>query len=299
MIGGTILFWLDLAPINQPAGILIPAPPSSTECPPTHLATLGGREIVGIAKVRLRGRVLGAQRYHDHFSEIAPIDVVFGWGPMSDSSVLAPLKISLQERSFAIQGAAPGNAGNFAKVFHLLPADRETGTMLGQLKTGALVEVEGYQVEARSEKTTWRTLLAGNKTAPPDGEVLYIQRAEAITANGSPLTGAPHSPPLTPSVSKKNDAPLSPDDTFPAHPSAAPPLETATPPSPPPTSLPDPTPAAPISKTDLAHWYQKLEALRKALDTSNPTAVKAFNEEAARYMKAAHPSQNTQTRSKP
>jgi len=44
-----------------------------------------------------------------------------------------------------------------------------------------------------------------------------------------------------------------------------------------------------ISAAELEAWYHQLEERRKQLDSNNAKAVKAFNEEAAFYLKLARP----------
>jgi len=218
---GGFLLWQRSA--SLPAGVTIPAPSQETAHPPVSIKTIQGRELVSRSKVRLRGRVLKTRRYYDAHASVAPMDLLLGWGPMSDSSVIASSTFVLKNRTFRISP----EPGPFVHGYHLLPAGREVGLMLGALRPGMLVELKGDRFEIRSGDRTVATL---SPEAPEvEGRFLFVEEATVL-----------ESPPT-------------------------------------------------ISAAELEAWYRQLEERRKQLDPDNARAVKAFNEEAAFYMKLARP----------
>ena len=220
---GGFLLWKRFGPVSHPAGVTIPTPPQEKVHPPYLLRTVRGQELYSRAKIHLRGRVLKTKRYHDADAPLAPMDLLLGWGPMSDTSVIEPLTFLLRDRTFQISP----ETGSFVHGYHILPAQREVGLILGTLRPGMLVELKGDLFEVRSGNRVLTTLAPGSSGV--EGRLLFVEEATVLD-----------SPPR-------------------------------------------------ISAAELEAWYHQLEERRKQLDSNNAKAVKAFNEEAAFYLKLARP----------
>lgn len=223
LAGGFFFLWHRLGQL--PPGVTVFTPPEEIETTPTLLRAVKELELWGRSKVSLQGRVLGAKRYRDAYIAVAPLDLLLGWGPMSDMGVLTPLAIALKDRAFTI--GEPYNEGPFALAYHVLPTSREVGVVLGKLRPGMLVELEGVFFELRRNQSVRDSL------QPAPGKVksrlLYVEQARILKER--------------------------------------------------------PT----LSAAKLEAWYRRLEERRKQLDPNDAEAVKAFNEEAAFYMKMARP----------
>ena len=78
----------------QPDGVLAVAMPEQREINNAKPFELNGYKITPLATFDLRGRVLSKTDYQlGREAELVPVDVAFGWGRMSDSSVLAKIEI--------------------------------------------------------------------------------------------------------------------------------------------------------------------------------------------------------------
>src|SRR5579862_5982651 len=54
-----------------------------------------GYDITALAKFSLQARVLSAEDYYfDRETDLVPVDLALGWGPMSDPQVLSKISIS-------------------------------------------------------------------------------------------------------------------------------------------------------------------------------------------------------------
>src|SRR5688572_20261767 len=82
-------------------GVLVPLQPVQTAMPPERLGSMKGYGIEALAKYEITARVLRTKRYWSgQGSDLVPVDVAIGWGPMSDQAILDQLKITQGNRFF-------------------------------------------------------------------------------------------------------------------------------------------------------------------------------------------------------
>jgi hypothetical protein len=181
-------WWLD-RPVEPPAGVLAPGDPLQTpvEDGRTSLPARGGWHLTARARYTVTARVLSRETYRwDGFASAAPVDVALGWGPMSDSAVLAPLEISQGARFYTVRWREepprpPAEIMAHSANTHLIPADDALGRRLARLRRGQLVRLEGYLVDGdREDGATFRTSLTRYDTGAGACEVLYVERAEVL-----------------------------------------------------------------------------------------------------------------------
>ncbi len=172
--------WNDRA-IAQPPGVLAPAepvqgPPSSSEPWPFR-----GHRIVPLARFELTARVLGVERYRfDRAAELSPVDLALGWGPLSDSRVLAALSISQRDRWYFwsagdLPVSAPDIIGHSANM-HMIPASPGVARALKGVRVGQLVTLQGQLVRAEGADG-WRWVSSLTRTDTGDGscEVIWVE----------------------------------------------------------------------------------------------------------------------------
>lgn len=173
------------APISHEPGVLIPQMPEqmdhkSEEAPIRH----GEWILKPLATYVIHARVLGAARYRfDTVAELSPLDLLLGWGPMSDSSVLEKMSFDQRKRFGFWQYARdcvltePEIRSHAANV-HVIPADDHLHSRLTALKVGSLVRLQGLLVEAvHSERggKPWRSSLTRTDRGDGACEILYVK----------------------------------------------------------------------------------------------------------------------------
>lgn len=110
-----------------------------------------GYTIVPIKRCRIRARVLGQEPYYSAtLSDIAPSDLMLGWGPLADEGVLGWLSVSQHGRGYSWSyKSAPVEqeeiAGHLANMM-VIPASPLLGYRARAVKSGDVVSVEGYVV---------------------------------------------------------------------------------------------------------------------------------------------------------
>jgi len=183
------LGWLYVSsrPLRHPPGVLVPKAPVQCAVQPKPLGMVGEWNVTAVAEYHLKGRVLGTKRYHGGpQSELVPVDVAMGWGRMSDQAVLDRLKISMTNRFYFYEWSneppipqdeiVVSSANN-----HVIAANDEVRKLIGRLRTGQILTMHGYLVNANGpEGQTWNTSLTRTDTGNGACELFYVESAKAV-----------------------------------------------------------------------------------------------------------------------
>jgi hypothetical protein len=178
-------WWWQGRPVSQSPGILAPLDPVQTEPDSKATWTFHGHRITPLAHFELRARVLSVERYRfDRAAELSPVDFALGWGPMSDSRVLAAFNIRQQDRwYFWSSGNLPIPAVevvSHSANMHMIPANRSVERRLLAVKPGQLLELRGQLIRADG-KDGWHWVSSLSRTDTGDGscEVVWVESASA------------------------------------------------------------------------------------------------------------------------
>ncbi|ATC64529.1 hypothetical protein CMV30_11510 [Nibricoccus aquaticus] len=141
----------------------------------------GEYTIKPLAKYQITAVVLRGERYRfAPLSDLCPLDLALGWGPMSTAYAINGLKITQHGRFYfySWKNEAPLEpeqiAQNSANT-HCLPADAKIRSQLLAVKRHELVTLEGYLVEASTpDGGTWRSSLTRDDTEGGACEILWV-----------------------------------------------------------------------------------------------------------------------------
>ena len=176
------LYWND-RPLAQRPGVLAPEEPVQTE--PTSLESWSfrGHKLTSLAQIQLRVRVLGRERYRfDRAAELSPVDLVLGWGPLSDTQVLAALRIVQQDRFYYWSAATLPMPASVISAhsanMHMLPANDAVANRLLGAKVGQIVELRGQLIRAEGKDGfRWISSLTRLDTGAGACEVIWVEEA--------------------------------------------------------------------------------------------------------------------------
>ena len=140
--------------ITYPPGILIESEPQMALIGDPRPWKVGNREIVPLVQFWLQGRVLCSERYkEDQLSDICPIDIGLGWGPMSDQSAIDRLDFVQSDRKLEYSASDPdhpppsyASLWEYVKNVHTIPADDDIKKKVCSVRTGDLLELRGYLI---------------------------------------------------------------------------------------------------------------------------------------------------------
>jgi hypothetical protein len=172
--------------ISHPPGALVRSEPEQVAADGARPLARNGYRIQPLESFALEARVLGAEHYRlGREAELAPVDLALGWGPMSDSAVLEKIAISQGNRfyywrvdEFPIpRREIEVNSANM----HMIPANDEVARALASVRTGSVVRLEGYLVEASAaDGWRWRSSLTREDTGNGACELVWVERLDVL-----------------------------------------------------------------------------------------------------------------------
>jgi hypothetical protein len=176
-----VYFYWQQSEIPRPAGALAPDEPVQTAIYSSSLPEKNGYRIAPLAAFDIRARVIRSERYRfGREADLAPVDLVLGWGAMSDSAVL-------QQINFFQGGRFYRWSANVLPVpreviethsanMHMIPANGAIERQLKSIRAGNMVHLKGLLVEATSpEGWRWKSSLTRNDTGAGACELILVQ----------------------------------------------------------------------------------------------------------------------------
>ena len=162
-------------------GAVAPDAPRQVAAPSAGPFVHNGYRITPLAGLRLRARVLATERYYmDRESDLAPIDVALGWGPMSDSRVLGQLQISQRNRFLYWRTdrlPVPRDViERHAANMHMVPSNEWVQSKLGRLRPGQVIEIQGLLIGAEADDGwRWVSSLSREDTGKGACELVWVE----------------------------------------------------------------------------------------------------------------------------
>ena len=127
-------------------------------------------------------RVLRREDYSiGPLAKLVPTDFAVGWGPMSDSAVLADVEISQGNRFYFWRTENwPIDAREIethSANWHVIPENSTVSGVLGRLRAGSVVELRGQLVDIEGREGGMRTSLTRGDTGAGACEILLAESA--------------------------------------------------------------------------------------------------------------------------
>lgn len=145
--------WAASRPLERRAGVIAPDEPAQTALDAAEPLDAGhDYRLTPRARFSATVRVLARERYYiDALAPVAPVDLAVGWGPMSDSAVLAAFDISQSNRFYywhadelpLSREAIESHSANW----HIVPASAAVDRALRRVRVGEVVRLEGELVD--------------------------------------------------------------------------------------------------------------------------------------------------------
>jgi hypothetical protein len=171
-------------PIHRDPGEIAAADPSQSELEAPQTVTRGEFQVIGQARFSAEVRVLGRERYRfGDLADVSPLDIAVGWGPMSDSAVLADLNIWQSGRFYFWQyedePPIPTDViESHSANWHLVPANSTVWRKLSGLRVGDVVKLDGMLVNLENPGVgTMNTSLVRTDTGAGACEIIYVEKA--------------------------------------------------------------------------------------------------------------------------
>jgi hypothetical protein len=184
------LWSLASGPIKHPPGILAPHDPVQVEVTDNSASfPIDEWTLRPLAFYRIDARVLSKKRYRFDFpAKLSPYDLLLGWGPMSDSTIVETLSFSQRGR-FGLwhwerdPPLSMPEINRHACNIHIIPANDGIQDRIAALRIGTLVRIYGNLVEATHPKARepWRSSLTRTDEGSGACEILFVKSIEPVS----------------------------------------------------------------------------------------------------------------------
>lgn len=169
--------------IERPPGVLVDREPLQLLIEEPRVP-FGEFELEPRARFEIDARVLSVESYRfDDGAKLAPLDLAVGWGPMSDSDVLAHFRIHQGGRFFTIypdeNAIDLDTALISAANLHIIPANDSVLSSLKRVRAGHVVYLRGRLVNAHGPNGyVWNTSLSRTDTGAGACELFLVEYVE-------------------------------------------------------------------------------------------------------------------------
>lgn len=170
--------------IDRDPGEIAADEPLQSDVAAPEALTRGDFQLIPQAEFSAEVRVLGRERYRlGAFADVSPLDIAVGWGPMSDSAVLADLDISQGNRFYYwhYENEPPiprKDIVSHSANWHLIPADDDVWSQLNRLRVGDVVKLDGMLVNVENPGVAmFKTSLRRDDTGAGACEIIYVTKA--------------------------------------------------------------------------------------------------------------------------
>ena len=171
--------------IERAPGVLAAAEPVQRDIDSAATIERGVFRLRPRAEFSATVRVLSREDYSlGELADLVPTDFAVGWGPMSDSAVLDDVKITQSNRFYYWRTEhwpiGRGEIESHSANWHVIPDNTAVRSVLGRLRPGSIVELEGELVDIEGENGFMRTSLTRLDTGAGACEVLLAKSARII-----------------------------------------------------------------------------------------------------------------------
>jgi len=175
------LFWPE-SEITHAPGILVEEEPQQRLTKNPRFWEKDGYVITPLAEFEAKARVLHVMRYsRGRESDLSPVDLALGWGPMSDQQVLDQISITQSGRWYEWHAKTlpvPRNVITASSAnMHIIPAGNDVEETLESIRKGDIIRLTGYLVEVRAQDGWgWRSSLTRTDDGNGSCELVWVQQ---------------------------------------------------------------------------------------------------------------------------
>jgi len=185
-VGLVIYFISEKRSVDPGPGIVAPNSPLQEELLDSEPFRFNDNVIYPLASFQLTARVLSRENYTlGAESDLSPVDLTFGWGPMSDSAILEDISISQSGRWYRWSTKAfpiprreiEVNSANM----HIIPSSLLVENELDRVRKGHVVALMGRLVRIKNDEGwEWSSSLTREDTGARSCELIWVESLEIM-----------------------------------------------------------------------------------------------------------------------
>ena len=172
--------------VTSGPGPMAPHDPMQIEIEHDESFEFKGIRVVPKAELYVQARVLGAKRYRTGFeSDLSPVDLALGWGPMSDESNLEHIDIRQSGRWYRWKSKnlpiPQPEVSNHSANMHIIPATPEIAEQLKEIREGQIIHFVGKLVNIESgEGWQWNSSMTRTDRGSGACEVVFLEAISVL-----------------------------------------------------------------------------------------------------------------------
>jgi hypothetical protein len=177
--------WYSSRDVERAPGVLAGDEPAQNDLESAERIDRDGFQLVPRADFSATVRVLHREDYSlGPLARLVPTDFAVGWGPMSDSRVLADIEISQGNRFYYWRTQhwpiERHEIETHSANWHVIPENDDVRAVLGRLRAGSLVQLRGRLVDIEGKEGGMRTSLTRDDTGAGACEILLADSARVV-----------------------------------------------------------------------------------------------------------------------
>ena len=168
--------------ISHGPGVLAASEPEQRDIDTAPAIERGEFRLRPRAEFSATVRILSREDYSvGALADLVPTDFAVGWGPMSDSAVLADVEISQGNRFYYWRTEnwpiPRADIETHSANWHVIAENSSVGGVLGRLRAGSVVELRGRLVDIEGGDSGMRTSMRRDDTGAGACEILLAESA--------------------------------------------------------------------------------------------------------------------------
>lgn len=177
--------WYGHRELSRAPGVLAAEDPVQDELDSGEGIERDGFRLVPRAEFSATVRILHREDYSlGPLARLVPTDFAVGWGPMSDSKVLADVEISQGNRFYYWRTEnwpiERREIETHSANWHVIPENDDVRDALARLRAGSLVELRGRLVDIEGGEGGMRTSLRRDDTGAGACEILLANSVRLL-----------------------------------------------------------------------------------------------------------------------
>lgn len=168
-------------------GVMAQESPVQTDAISLQKFQLDDYEIIPAARFDIKAKVLSSKSYiFGREAHLSPIDLVLGWGPMSDESIVRKIAISQSNRFYRWHVAEfpiprreiETNSANM----HMIPATTAIADKVKSARPGDIIALSGHLVNVKArDGWLWKSSLTRQDTGRGACELIWVEKFDVVT----------------------------------------------------------------------------------------------------------------------
>ncbi len=173
--------------VARAPGVLVAADPVQRDVESAAYLRHGTYRLKPRAEFAATVRILHREDYSfDELADLVPTDFAVGWGPMSDTAVLADVEISQGNRFYYWRTQHwpidRSDIESHSANWHVIPENDAVRAALSRVRVGSMVEFRGQLVDVEGESSGRTTSLTRTDTGAGACEILLATAVRVIEA---------------------------------------------------------------------------------------------------------------------